>query len=296
MGAANDPALLEILRAGALLGEGILWDARRGRLWWTDIHGRQLHRYDWAAHRLERLEVPDRVGSFGLVAGREKLIVAFAPGVGYFDPVSGAVEWLARPTEDLAGLRFNDGRVDRAGRFWCGTMVESLPRTPRASLYSMDRRAGLRRQIGDVRISNGLCTSPDGRVLYFADTPVRTIWAFDLDPPTGELRDRRIFARTPDGAYPDGATVDADGCLWSAQWGAGRVVRYTPSGTIDRWFTTPASQPSCACFAGPSLDVLCVTSARSELSDAALAAEAHAGDVFLFKSGVQGLPEPEYQP
>jgi len=192
-------------------------------------------------------------------------------------------------------VRFNDGRVDRTGRFWAGTMVEDPPRTPRAHLYSYDRTHGLRMQLAGVRISNGLCTSPDGRVLYFADSTARTIWAFDLIEPGGTLARQRVFARTPEGAYPDGATVDADGCVWSAHWGAGRVVRYTPTGEVERTIAVPASQPSCVCFAGPDLDVLCVTSARTELSDQALAAEPHAGDVFLFEAGVKGLAEAEYQ-
>jgi L-arabinonolactonase len=286
----------EILRVGALLGEGILWDSRRQRLWWTDIHGKRLHRYDWATRALGALEAPDRIGSFGLIAGSESLIAAFAPGIARFDPQTGAVAWLARPEEDMTGLRFNDGRVDRSGRFWSGTMVEEGPRTKRACLYSFDRHQGMRCHVRDVRISNGLCTSPDGSLLYFADSPARTIWAYDLAESDGTLSNQRVFARTPAGAYPDGATVDGDGCLWSAHWGASRVVRYTPAGAVDRTVPVPASQPSCVCFAGPKLDVLCVTSARSELSPEALRAEPHAGDVFLFRAGAQGLPEPEYQP
>jgi sugar lactone lactonase YvrE len=285
----------EILRVGALLGEGILWDARRQRLWWTDIHGKRLHRYDWAARKLSALEAPDRIGSFGFIAGSEALIAAFAPGIARYDPATGAVTWLAHPQEDMSGLRFNDGRVDRAGRFWSGTMVEDGPRARRACLYSMDRANGLRCHVRDVRISNGLCLSPDGRILYFADSPTRTIWAYELAEPGGTLSKQRVFARTPEGAYPDGATVDADGCVWSAHWGASCVVRYTPGGAVDRTVPVPTSQPSCVCFAGPNLDVLCVTSARSELSPEVLRAEPHAGDVFLFHAGAQGLPEPEYQ-
>ena len=112
--------------------------------------------------------------------------------------------------------------------------------------------------------------SPDGRALYFADSPTRTIRVFELNEPEGTLGPSRVFAQTPEGAAPDGAAIDADGCLWSAHWGAGCVVRYTPDGRIDRTLRVPASQPTCVCFAGPDLDVLCVTTARDGLSDAAL--------------------------
>jgi len=286
----------EVIRAGASLGEGILWDSRRGVLWWTDIHGRALHRYDWSGGTPEVLTAPDRIGSFGLVAGSERLIAAFADGIAYYSPVTREVEWLARPAEVSAGVRFNDGRIDRAGRFWVGTMKESEPRTASGGLYSFDRSKGLRCHVRDVRISNSLCMSPDGAVLYFADSMARTIWAYDLVEPAGELRNRRVFAETPKGVVPDGATVDADGCVWSAQWGGSRVVRYAPDGQTDRIVAVPTRQPSCVCFGGPNLDVLCVTSARVELDAAALAAEPHAGDVFLYRVGTQGLPEPEYRP
>ena len=138
--------------------------------------------------------------------------------------------------------------------------------------------------------------SPDGRQLYFADSPTRTIRVFELNEPEGTLGASRIFAQTPAGADPDGAAIDADGCLWSAHWGAGCVVRYTPQGRIDRTLRVPASQPTCVCFAGPDLDVLCVTTARTGLTEAALLGEHNAGDVFLYRVGVQGLPEAEYRP
>ena len=288
-------APIAILPVSTLLGEGILWDSRRQRLWWTDIQGRRLFRYDWARGDIHRLEMPERVGSFGLAAGSERLITAFESGFAWYDPGDHSVAWLARPEGLHPAVRFNDGRVDRQGRFWSGTMVEGDQPGVSAGLYSFDRRYGVRRQLGDVRISNSLCLSPDGRRLYFADSPTRTIRVFELEP-EGALGPSRVFAQTPVGADPDGATIDADGCLWSAHWGAGCVVRYTPEGQIDRTLRVPASQPTCVCFGGPELDVLCVTTARIGLSEASLSTEPNAGDVFLYRVGVKGLPEAEYQP
>jgi L-arabinonolactonase len=283
------------LRVRNVLGEGILWDARRQVLWWTDIMSRRLYRYDWSRASTRILDMPERVGSLGLIAGSEKLIVAFESGIATYDPADGAVSWLARPDRPHPSVRFNDGRVDRQGRFWSGTMVEGDLTSVSGSLYCFDSSAGLRCQLQGVRISNSLCMSPDGRQLYFADSPTRTIRVFELHEPQGALGESRVFAQTPVGAVPDGATVDAEGCLWSAHWGAGYVVRYTPEGQVDRTLEVPASQPSCVCFAGPDLDVLCVTSARADLSEAALRNEPEAGDVFLYRVGVRGLPEAEYR-
>jgi len=277
------------------LGEGILWDARRQCLWWTDIPRRRLHRHDWNSSRVEVFETPERLASFGLVAGSGRIIAAFASGIALYSPESEAVDWLARPAEVRAGLRFNDGRVDRAGRFWTGTMVEDGRDGADAQLYSFAARTGLRRHVAGVRISNSLCTSPDGTRLYFADSPTRTIRAFDLSGPAGDLSAERVFAVTPEGSSPDGATVDSEGFLWSAHWGGGCVVRYAPDGRVDRILRLPTRQPSCACFAGPELDVLCVTSAREDLDAETLQTEPQAGNVFLYRVGVRGLPEAEYR-
>lgn len=288
-------APFEILPVRARLGEGILWDSRRHLLWWTDILGKALHRHDWKLGTTRKLAAPDRIGSFGLVAESEHLIAAFATGIADYDPDRGSVVWLARPDEVGPGIRFNDGRVDRRGRFWSGTMVEDDAAAATACLYSFDATKGLRCHVRGVKISNGLCTSPDGRILYFADSPTRTIWAYDLLDSEGTLGTSRIFAQTPEGASPDGATVDADGCVWSAHWGASCVVRYTPDGRLDRTLAVPTRQPSCVCFGGPDLDVLCVTTARVDLDAATLASEPNAGDVFLYRVGARGLPEAEYR-
>jgi sugar lactone lactonase YvrE len=285
-----------ILPVHNALGEGILWDSRRQVLWWTDIQGRRLYRHDWVRADTRILDMPERVGSFGLVAGSERLITAFESGIALYDTQDATVAWLARHGSSDPAVRFNDGRVDRQGRFWSGTMVETDQSPASGCLYSVDSTFGTRCQLTGVRISNGLCMSPDGRQLYFADSPTRTIRVFELNEPEGTLGASRIFAQTPAGADPDGATIDADGCLWSAHWGAGCVVRYTPEGRIDRTLRVPASQPTCVCFAGPDLDVLCITTARTGLSEAALLGEQNAGDVFLYRVGVQGLPEAEYRP
>ncbi len=286
---------IEILHAGNTLGEGILWDSRRQTLWWTDIQRNRLHRYAWSHRAVEVLEAPDRIGSFGLVAGREELITAFATGIALYDPDDQTVQWLARPALEHR-VRFNDGRVDRQGRFWSGTMHEDVPRQPRGNLYCVDRAGQAHVRVNGVHISNALCMSPDGTKLYFANTPTRTINVYDLIEPEGKLGPPRFFAKTPDGSVPDGSAIDVDGCVWNALWGGRCVARFTPDGKLDRTIPVPASQPSCVCFGGPNLDLLFVTTAREGLNEATLAGEPNAGDVFVYRPGAQGLPESEYRP
>lgn len=286
---------LDILRVGNIVGEGILWDARHHALWWTDIQGRCLHRLDWRHGSAQIIDTPDRVGSFGLVTGRDEFIVAFATGIALYDPMSRSIEPLDSPDRLEQGIRFNDGRVDRQGRFWVGTMVEGPQLQAGGCLYSVDSSRTMRREADGIRISNGLCFSPDGTKMYFADSPTRIIRVYDLTDGPAVLGSPHTFVHTPPGAYPDGAAVDADGCVWSAHWGAACVIRYTPGGTVDRILEIPTCQPSCVCFAGPDLDVLCVTTAREGLDATTLQNEPHAGDVFLYRVGVQGVPESEYR-
>lgn len=284
-------ALIDTIHAGNTLGEGIQWDVKTQSLWWTDIQKRRFHRYDWAKRKLESFSTPERVGSFGLIEGGTDIVAAFESGFALYGLESGNVCWLARPDADLPGVRFNDGRVDRQGRFWAGTMVETEPRTGRANLYCVDAAGRAHKRESSIEISNGICWSPDSTRFYFADSPLRTIYCYDFDPANGEIANRRVFATTPKGAHPDGAVVDAQGYLWSAHWGAGRVVRYAPDGVVDRVLEVPASQPTCVAFGGPQLDLLFVTSARDGLTPEELARQPSAGDVFVYKMGCTGLAE-----
>lgn len=295
-GRASPLQPFDVIATRNIVGEGIVWDSRRGLLWWTDIESARLHRYDWSTRRLEVFAAPERIGSVGLVVGSERLITAFASGVAFYDVRAGKVEWLVRPPEVVPGIRFNDGRVDRQGRFWCGTMSESAQRPPAGNLYAMGRNGRWQRHVEGVRIANSLCMSVDGTKLYFADSPTHVIREYPLHEPAGKLGAPRMFARTPAHSVPDGAAIDAEGYLWSAQWGAGCVVRYAPDGQIERTLAVPTRQPTCVCFAGPALDVLCVTTACENLDLATRQAEPHAGAVFLYRPGVRGLPEVEYQP
>ncbi len=286
MSAAATSELIDIVAVGNTLGEGVLWDVRGQRVWWTDIQERRLFRYQPDVRALEHFELPERLGSFGFIAGSEEIVAAFESGFAFYHPESGRLEWIARPGHDAANVRFNDGRVDRAGRFWAGSMVEGEG-SPKGKLYCLSGQHS-RVRLTDIAISNSLCFSADGRHLYFADTPARTILRYDIDA-KGELHNRHVFAHTPPGALPDGSNIDAEGHLWNAQWGASRVVRYAPDGTISGQIGVPTAQPSCIAFGGRDLDLLFVTTAREGLSPATLAAEPHAGDLFVYRVNVKGL-------
>lgn len=278
-----------VIKVENALGESILWNQEDEAAWWTDIEGRGLYRFDWRRQVLRRFAAPERLGAFGFVAGVPLLICAFESGFALFDPEIGLKGPITRPEGLRAGMRLNDGRVDRQGRFWAGAMVEDPALARTAQLYCVDGEAHSRAQ--GLSISNGICWSPDSAWFYFADSGRRIIWRYSFDATTGRISEPQEFARTTAPACPDGATVDAQGYVWSAQWGGGCVTRYAPDGRIDRVLELPVSQPTCVAFGGPNLDLLFVTTARVGLSADALAAQTGAGDVLVYNVEVHGLPE-----
>jgi sugar lactone lactonase YvrE len=292
MSTAKSAELVNIISVANTLGEGVSWDPIDECVWWTDIQERLLYRYDLHRDALKAFRLPERLGSFGFVQGCDEIVAAFESGFAMYHPESGALDWLARPEHEAQNLRFNDGRVDRQGCFWAGSMVEGEG-LPKGKLYRLRGRS-LQVCLTDIAISNSICFSPDGRHLYFADTPHRAILRFEIDPHTGTMGNRQVFARTPVGAFPDGSNVDAQGYVWNAHWGGGRVVRYALDGSIDMEIEIPTSQPTCIAFGGKNLDFLYVTSARQGMSPATLARQPNAGDVFVYKVDVTGLADSRF--
>ena len=280
-----------IIEVGNTLGEGVLWNVETQSLWWTDIEERCLYRYDWNSRSPTRFVTPERLCSFGFIQGSSRLIAAFESGFALYDPHSDTTTWLARPEFDRPGMRLNDGRVDRQGRFWAGGMAETDACAGKAKLYCVDETGRAHIHESGISIANSICWSPDSMSFYFADSQLRTIWRYAFNAASGQISDRCIFAETPSGTSPDGSAVDAEGFLWNAQWGAGQVVRYAPDGRIERVLEVPASQPSCLAFGGPNLDLLFVTSARAGLSRDALNRQTDAGNVFVYNTAIAGLPE-----
>lgn len=278
----------QVTPARDTLGECPVWSAAEQALWWVDIYAPALQRLDPYTGEVRRWDLPEHVGSFAF-CGDGGLLLALRSGLARFDPADGTLTRCAPAPYDIARLRFNDGRCDRTGRFWVGSMAEDG--APDAALYSHARGGGLIEQVAGVRISNGLGFSPDGRTLYHADTPTRRIEAHTLDS-DGTLHGRRTFIELPPGlGLPDGAAVDADGCYWIALLHPGAVARFTPAGVLDRLLPIPVNMPTMPAFGGRDLDTLFVTSATIHLDEAGRAAEPLAGSVFALRPGVQGLPE-----
>lgn len=280
----------------SLLGESPLWHPEEQVLYWCDIPGRQLNRFNPGNGEHRIWPMPSDPACCAAVLGGG-LLLAMRDGLWRFDTASGQRQLIARPPYDAAQERFNDGKPDAQGRFWIGTIHDK--REPKASLYCLDR-GQLRRVVGDITNSNGLAFSPDGRTLYWADTKGHVVFAFDVDGSDGSLSRRRVFQQfeprqdgQPLDTYlgrPDGAAVDAEGNYWVAMYEGQRLVRLTPDGQRLADLPLPVRCPTMPCFGGPDLKTLYITTARDKRPDEELMAQPLAGCVLQMRVDVPGLP------
>ena len=277
-----------------ILGEGPVWDAAAGRLWWVDIKGGRLEWLDPSSGEQGGVAVQGQVSAVAPRAHGQGLLAARKGGIGILDPDTGAFDHRFDPEPDRPQNRANDGNVDLAGRFWFGTMDDSeTGRT--GAVYRLDPDWTSRRVLDGLGITNTLVCSPRGDRLYVADSSRRIIDALTIDPATGEPGARRPFIDTRDGSgAPDGSAVDSEGFVWNAQWGAARLVRYAPDGAIDRIVPLPVAHPSSCAFGGEDLGTLFVTTARWLLTEQALAGQPWAGSLLAFEPGVKGLALPPF--
>jgi sugar lactone lactonase YvrE len=283
-----------VVRAGDQLGECTIWDRRTKKLWWVDILAPCLQSYDPAGGEHRKYPLPLRdCGSFA-IRKSGGFVLATSAGLQAFDPTSGGMRALVNPEPGLVENRLNDGRADRAGRFWVGTMHTEM-RGPTGSLYRVETDLEVTRLFNDITVPNSIAFSPDDRTFYFADSFKREIWAYDFDLADGAIANRRMFAKIDaDAGGPDGSCIDADGCLWNAQFRLARVVRYAPDGRVDRIVPLPTRSPTCCCFGGDKLDTLYITTARFRMTPEQLASEPLAGGLFAIMPGVRGLPEAQF--
>ena len=276
------------------LAEGPVWSVQEQALYWVNIREPAVYRYNPGSRELSSWRMPAFAGSLA-ACERGGVLVALQGRLVRLDTASGQLEALAVIEPELPGNWCNDGKCDRQGRFWIGTMSEAVRGGRVGSLYRFDASGRLARIRDGVEIPNGLAWSPDNRIMYFTDTFDRQIFAYDFAPDSGEMGARRLIAEFPAGAAtPDGATVDADGFLWTAIYGGGRLHRYAPDGRLDRVVPLPMSQPTSCAFGGANLDVLYVTSASQRLTPEGLMREPLAGAVVNLDVGVKGIPEPTF--
>jgi sugar lactone lactonase YvrE len=274
------------VRAQATLGEGPTWDPATGRLLWIDILGSRVHTYDPSSGRRTVRTTEQHVGAVKPRAGGG-LVLNLRDGVGLTDP-DGSFRWLHH--EPVPGRRANDAAVAPDGSLWAGTMrYDEAPGGGTLSRLTGDGTAEV--VLGDVTVSNGTGWSPDGRLMYYIDTPTRRIDVFDRTG-DGRVTGRRPLAEIEEGAgFPDGLTVDADGCVWVALWDGGAVRRYTPDGRLDRTLTLPVPRVTACAFGGPDLTDLYVTTARVGLA----APHPAAGSLLVFPGAGKGLPQPAFE-
>lgn len=295
MAMSSDISLIKTLGVGNELGEGVLWDESRSCIWWTDILQLTLYRYELESEKLVSYPTPERLCCFTPIEGDHRLLAAFASGFAFFDPETGVTEWIKKIEEDNPGTRLNDGKTDRNGRFWVGTMVEDIKTAIyKGKLYCVDHDLSISEHLSDLVITNSLCWSPDGHIAYHTDTPTRRIYRYKSSEHP-KLSEPTLLVKTEKGAFPDGSCVDSQGYLWNAQWGGSQVVRYAPDGSQDVVVPIPASQATCVAFAGPKLDKLVVTSAHSDLGVEQRAQDPEAGNVFIFQTPFTGIADRSFR-
>ncbi len=276
------------------LGEGPIWSIEEQALYWVDIVAPAVHRFRPSDGAHDKWTMPEHIGSLSM---RESggLIIALKSGFAGFDPNNGGIQMLAEAEADKLDHRFNDGRCDRQGRFFAGSLTYSED-APVGSLWRLDSTHTALPVLEGITISNGLCWSPDGGTMYHVDTPTREIRAYDYDQDAGLPSHPRILVKTdPDGGWPDGSITDSEGCIWNAEWDGARVVRYTTEGKVDCIVRVPAKRATCAAFGGPDLKTLYITSAWDRMSAEERAEWPLSGNLFAVDVDVPGLPDPVYK-
>ena len=273
---------------GAVLGEGPVWVARDESLYWVDIKGFKIFRLD-PGGGIRQWDTPFRIASLvprnkgGFVAGTDR-------GFADVDLEALRFEPFVQPEADRSDNRFNDGKLDREGRFWAGTM-DDTEQAASGALYRLDPDRSWHRADDDYRVTNGPAFSRSGRLMYHNDSARQVTYVFDLDG-AGTPSSRRVFARYGEGdGYPDGMTVDAEDNLWIAFWDGWCVRRFSPAGECLGKYELPVQKPTSCAFGGPSLDQLYVTSASIGLNESERARQPCAGGLFMLDTGATGIAD-----
>jgi L-arabinonolactonase len=277
-------------------GEGVFWSAEHALLYWTDIHGEQVSTYAPQSDSIRSYPTPGRVCCFAARKNRpaNEVVAAFADGFAFLDLATGKRMPIASFEPEKPTTRLNDGRTDSKGRFIAGGMDEKAL-APISSVWRLDPDLTLTRLFDGVACANSTCFSPDGRTMYFADSPTREIVGFTYDPDKGTLGGKRILATLPPGTgVPDGSCVDSEGYIWNAVWEGHRVERRAPNGQLDRVIDVPVKKPTCCAFGGADLGTLYITTSRLAETNEALAREPLAGGLFMARPGIRGIADPPF--
>lgn len=276
-----------ILAARARLGESPLWDPRNQKLYWVDIYNHRVHEFHPATGANRWFEVGEVVGSIALTP-TAALLLAQRHRLALLDLSSGRLTPLVELEGDKPHNRFNDGKCDPQGRFWFGSMSA---RDQEASLYCYTPAGSVTRMETGLTISNGLGWSPDQQTFYLTDSPRQIIYAYDFEPEAGQINHRRVLVDlAAESFYPDGLSVDAEGCLWSAMWDGWCIIRFDPQGREMTRYPLPVQRPTSCCFGNADLGTLYITTASVGLSEAEIEQSFASGDLFCLETEVRGLP------
>jgi sugar lactone lactonase YvrE len=274
-----------------ILGEGPLWNVKDQAIYWVDIIGKKIQRYFPEDDKYEAFNVPLQVGMVGFRKQGE-MVCATENGFYFWKIGAQEMEFIAHPEAGKEGARFNDGKVDRKGRLWAGTMT---PEGASSALYRLDPDMKVSKMVDEVTISNGIGWSPDNATMYFVDSIRYVINAFDYDHETGAISNQRPFVQMDaDFGIPDGLTVDSEGHVWCAIYNGWKVMRYAPTGEVSAEIKMPVSKPSSVMFGGKNLNELYITSIADGLTPEEKTNEPLAGDLFMVKTDTIGLPEPDF--
>jgi len=276
------------------VGETPIWIPGEQALYWIDLEGSRVHRYDPAGGKTVQWDLDVAVTALARRASGG-WVLATKGGLAFWDQRTNTSEFIADPTAETPEVRFNDTVVDRQGRLLAGTANVVDFEAPDGVLYRLDPDLSLHVIDDGYAVTNGMGLSPDGKTLYVTDMFRNRIVALDYDTEAGTVSHRRTFVEVPaETGLPDGLIVDADGSVWSAHWGGSRVTRYDPDGKIQRTVPLPVSNVACMGFGGGELNDLYITTAWFFLSEAERKAQPRAGDVFRIRTDVHGLLEPEF--
>lgn len=295
----NESLVELVIDARNGVGESPVWDAAGQALYWVDIPARKLCRWSAAEGALTEWVAPEMLACAAPIGGTQDWIAGAESGVFRLSLKAGGqlgFDRLSVVAHAMPGMRFNDGRCDRQGRFLAGTMLMNMAAGASVGcIYSYQKDSGLKMLLDGFITPNGMAFSPDGRTMYLSDShhSVQSVWAFDYDTETGTPSNRRLFVdMTSLPGRPDGAAIDEEGCYWICGNDAGLVHRFTPAGKLDRSLAVPVKKPAMCAFGGAGLDTLFVTSIRPDGVD--LSDQPLAGGVFALRPGVRGLPEPQF--
>lgn len=284
-----------VFKIPSLLGECPLWAPTEQVLYWIDILKGLVHRFDPSINQNQTIQLHQLVSSIGH-SQENKLILTLRKQIALLDLKSHQLSPIAEVEQNLPDNRFNDGKCDRLGNFWCTSMNQKELHKDSAGLYRIDRERRVKQMESHVILGNGMAWSPDNRTFYFTQTLRYTIFAYDFDPATCAIGNRREFAKfqpTPVGG-PDGLTVDEEGCLWSAHYGSSAVHRFDSSGKLLQTIELPVPRVTSIAFGGRNLETLYITTAQEGMTPEELKKYPLSGSLFAVDVKARGLPEPMF--